>query len=84
MSVAEQMIVLLALTSGLMDNIPVEKIQDAEDALLKNITQLSGDIVERLFSNKQMTKPDRETILGTATRILEPFQDKPPVNQIQQ
>ena len=77
MSVSEQIIVLLALTSGLMDNIPVEKIQEAEEALLNNSTAFSGELVQRLFSDKDLSKADRDEILKAATEILAPFQLKP-------
>ena len=78
MSVPEQLMVLLALTNGLLDKIPVEKIQDAEDALLKNINEFPADLSKRLYSDKALSDDDSKAILKIAAEILAPFQDKPP------
>lgn len=77
LSVAEQIVVLLALTSGLLDEIAVEKIPDAEAALLQNNNKFPDDILKRLFSDKPVSEQDRDTILKTAAEILAPFKDKP-------
>jgi F-type H+-transporting ATPase subunit alpha len=77
MSVAEQMVVLLALINGIFDKIPVEKIQDAEAALLKNSAEFPEEILKRLFSDAELSNPDSEAILKIAGNILAPFQDQP-------
>lgn len=84
MSVAEQIIVLLALTSGLMDNIPIEKIQNAEDALINNMAVFNNEIIQRLFSNVELAKADRDEILKTAQDILAPFNQGDDQNKIKQ
>ncbi|HZK97185.1 MAG TPA: alternate F1F0 ATPase, F1 subunit alpha [Prolixibacteraceae bacterium] len=76
MSVPEQLIVLLALTGGLFDTIPIEKMEDAEAALQKIEDELPGDILKRLFSEKDMNSHDREAILKIAGTILAPYQDE--------
>jgi F-type H+-transporting ATPase subunit alpha len=77
MPVSEQIIILLALKNGLLDNIPVEKIQDAEDALLKNFNNFPAEIIKRLFSDAKLSDEDSKAILKIATTILAPLQDKP-------
>jgi F-type H+-transporting ATPase subunit alpha len=77
MSVSEQIMELLALTSELFDNIPMEKIQDAEAALLKSDKELPAKILKQIFLNKELSSSDRETILDIARKTLAPFQDKP-------
>jgi F-type H+-transporting ATPase subunit alpha len=81
LSVAEQIIVLLALTSGLFDNIPIEKMQETESALLKNIIQFPPEILKRLFSDKPLSSADHDVILKAATDILAPFQGKPALDK---
>ncbi len=78
MSVAEQIIVLLALAKGLLDNIPIEQIQDAETALLANKTAFPDEILKKIFSDKRLSDDDRKTILKIAGDILIPFQNKAP------
>ncbi|MEO7044493.1 MAG: hypothetical protein ABI091_04250, partial [Ferruginibacter sp.] len=77
MPVSEQVIILLALKNGLLDKIPIDKIQDAENALLKNNNDFPTDVIKRLFSNEELSDEDSKTILKIAGTILVPFQDKP-------
>ncbi|MCX6258059.1 MAG: alternate F1F0 ATPase, F1 subunit alpha [Bacteroidia bacterium] len=77
MTVPEQIVILLALTGGLFDSIPIEKMQEAEDSLQKIIPELPAEIQKRLLSDKEPGDTDRETILNIAGKILTPFQDKP-------
>ncbi|MEO5995710.1 MAG: alternate F1F0 ATPase, F1 subunit alpha [Chitinophagaceae bacterium] len=76
MPVSEQIVILLALKNGLLDTIPLEKIQDAQDALLKSFKDFPDEIIKRLFSNTTLSDDDSKTILKIAATILEPFPDK--------
>ena len=76
MSVPEQIVVLLALTNKLFDNIPVEKMKDAEEALLKSSETLPPEIVKRLFSDTKLSDADSAAILKIAGDTLASFQDK--------
>jgi F-type H+-transporting ATPase subunit alpha len=75
MPVSEQMVILLALKNGLLDTIPLEKIQEAQDALLQNFKDFPGEIIKRLFSNAKMSEEDSKAILQIAGTILSPFQE---------
>lgn len=81
MPVPEQILVLLTLTSGLFDTIPLAKMQEAELILRKSNAEFSSDLVERLFSDEKLSDTDRETILDIAKHTLLPFQEKPEVDQ---
>jgi len=76
MSVPEQIIILLALTGGLFDTIPIDKMQDAGDALQKSSSTISDEILQRLFSNEELSSLDKDAILKIAIDVLGPFQDK--------
>jgi F-type H+-transporting ATPase subunit alpha len=76
LSVSEQIIILLALTSGLMDDIAIEKIPGAEAALLKNLKEFPDDLLTRLFGDKPMSSEDHDTILKVAGQLIAPFKDK--------
>ncbi len=80
LSVIEQLVELLALTGNLFDTIPVEKMKDAEAALLKTCETLQSDMQQRLLSDKSLNYEDKEAILKIASFILLPFQDKPLLN----
>ena len=81
MPVSEQIVILLALKNGLLDMIPLEKIKDAQDALLKNFSNFPDEIIKRLSSNVKLSDDDSKAILKVATTILIPFQDKPKTDQ---
>ena len=48
MSLLEQIVVLLALTAGLFDRVPLEKVTDAEQALRQATAEIPADIAGRL------------------------------------
>ena len=81
MPVSEQIVILLALKNGLLDMIPLEKIKDAQDALLKNFSNFPDEIIKRLSSNAKLSDDDSKAILKIATTLLIPFQDKPKTDQ---
>ncbi len=83
MSVPDQLIILLALTNGSLDTIPVEKIQEAEDALLKSSSDFPADLQKRLYADKPLSDEDKKAILKIADNILAPFRDKPKPDQNQ-
>jgi F-type H+-transporting ATPase subunit alpha len=76
MSVPEQIITLLALTSGLFDNIPIDKIQEAETNLLKACAELPSEMLKEIFSDKELSKENNEAILKLSSNVLIPFQEK--------
>ena len=84
MTVPKQIIVLLALTGGLFDNIPIGKMKDAEAALQQLDPQLPAEIHKRLLSDKELSSSDREAILKIAGNTLVPFQEKPDPDQNKQ
>jgi F-type H+-transporting ATPase subunit alpha len=76
MPVSEQILVLLSLSAGLFDGIAIEKITDAETALINSGNEFPGEILSRISSDKDLAENDKRDILTIATRILVPFQDK--------
>lgn len=83
MPVSEQIVLLLALKNSLLDNIALDKIQDAENALVKNSKDFPDEIINRLSSNAKLSDDDSKAILKIAGTILAPFQDKPKTEENQ-
>ena len=77
MTVPEQIVTLLALTGDLFDTIPIEKMQEAQAALLKSSSGLPAEIAKRLVSDTELSDGDKGTIMKIAADTLAPFQDKP-------
>jgi F-type H+/Na+-transporting ATPase subunit alpha len=73
-SLLEQITLLLALTAGLLDRIPLEKIIEAEMTIRKAITEVLPNLAARLESADKFSDVDRKSILDVATRALAPFQ----------
>jgi F-type H+-transporting ATPase subunit alpha len=73
-SMIEQIIVLLALTAGLLDPLPIDKVNDAEQALQKAVTEIPVDVVGRLTSSDKFSDDDRKAILEIAKRALASLQ----------
>jgi F-type H+-transporting ATPase subunit alpha len=77
LSVPEQIIVLLSLTSGLFDDIPIEKIPVAETTLLDNRKAFPVELLKGLLSDQPLSDQDHDTILKIAGELIAPFKDKP-------
>lgn len=77
MSLFAQISVLLALTAGLFDNVPLEKMAEAERALGDSIEEIPVDVQERLHTATKMSAEDKETIIQVARKSLSRFEAKP-------
>jgi F-type H+-transporting ATPase subunit alpha len=76
-SMVEQICVLLALTAGLFDPVPLETMNEAQQALEKAAAQIPAELVDRLRSADKLSEADRKTILEVATKALASFLPKP-------
>lgn len=74
LSAAEQIVVLLALTTGYFDAIPLQKIQAAEAGLLKACEELDAEVIKRLFSDHTLSDADKDAILDLAKKTLSSFE----------
>jgi F-type H+-transporting ATPase subunit alpha len=73
----EQIYVLLALTAGLFDLVPLDKMNEAQQAVQKATAKLPADLVKRLTSADKLNDADRKSILDVARQALESFIPKP-------
>ncbi len=71
-SLREQIIVLLALAAGLFDQVPLDKVSDAERALRIATAALPADIARR-FTTDQLSETDRKVTLEFAAKTLTSF-----------
>ena len=76
-SMVEQICVLLALTAGLFDAVPLNKMVEAQQALQKSAAGIPADLVERLTSADKLSDADRKSILEGANEALVAFIPKP-------
>jgi F-type H+-transporting ATPase subunit alpha len=72
-TLAEQIVVLLALTNGLLDAVPLTAMKDAEQALRKKAVELPEDMRQRFVSTSPFSDADRKVIIEIAVKALEPF-----------
>ena len=77
LSTTEQIAVLLALTAGLFDTIPIEKVKEAELALRKAAATLPAEIAARLVSPDKLNDTDKKAILEIAGPAIAPFRPAP-------
>jgi F-type H+/Na+-transporting ATPase subunit alpha len=75
--VPAQIAMLLALTAGLFDPVPLEKMPDAEHALREAVNQIPAEAGARFETADKLSDEDRKAVIEIATKALEPFQPKP-------
>ncbi len=77
LSVARQILLLLALQNGLLESVPVNKIQAAEAALYQAADQLPAELAAALFSESRLSQEDKDKLLGRASAVLAAFLEIP-------
>ena len=77
-SVPGQIALLLALTSGLLDSVPLAQMADAECAVCAAVNGLPNDIRARLDSGENLRDEDRRAILQSARTALGAFASNAP------
>ncbi|MGJ8723259.1 MAG: alternate F1F0 ATPase, F1 subunit alpha [Roseibacillus sp.] len=58
----EQITILIALTEGLFDRIPLEEMEHAESTVKRSVQALSPELSKRLLSQEKITNEDRTNI----------------------
>ncbi|MDJ0616747.1 MAG: alternate F1F0 ATPase, F1 subunit alpha [Calothrix sp. MO_192.B10] len=71
MPVPEQIAVLLAVTSGLFDNLEIGSIADAEKAIIQAVSQKLPEVCDRIESGEKLSDNDRTAILDIAREVIE-------------
>ena len=71
--VIEQLAVLLALTSGLFDVVPLERMSEAEAVVRRIATALPEDMRERIISGAILSAADRDTVVQKSRDALRPL-----------
>ncbi len=76
-SVPGQIAVLMALTAGLFDSTPLERMADAERAVIAAAERIPAEVRARFDTAAKLTEQDRATILQIAGETLTPFRVSP-------
>ncbi len=74
--VPDQIVVLLALTSGLFEDVPLADMNKAEQALQAAVPEIPAEVRERLAGSEKTNPEDRALILELAKKTLKPFCEK--------
>jgi F-type H+-transporting ATPase subunit alpha len=72
LSLLEQIVVLLALSEGLFEPIPLDRVSAAEAALRAAAASLGADLSKRLISSS-LSDADRKATLAMASNALDAF-----------
>jgi F-type H+-transporting ATPase subunit alpha len=72
-SMPAQISMLLALTADLFDDVPLDRMTDAEQAVRKAAAEIPAKVGERLDVADELSDADRETIIKIARQALEAF-----------
>jgi F-type H+-transporting ATPase subunit alpha len=76
-SVSAQITILLALTANLFDQVPIDRMTDAEDAVQTAAASTPADVRARFETATTLSDEDRKAVIEIARKALAPFQPKP-------
>jgi F-type H+-transporting ATPase subunit alpha len=74
-----QLAVLLALTAGLFDQVPLENMTAAQNAVHKAAMDLPAQLCARFDTSAELSDEDRKAVIEIAKMALVTFQASPPV-----
>ncbi len=69
----------MALTAGLFDSTPLERMADAERAVIAAAERIPAEVRARFDTADKLTEQDRAVILQIARETLTPFQSSPEI-----
>ena len=72
-----QIAILLALTAGLFDAVPLDRMRDAEKAVREAAARIPPEVISRFDTAANLSESDRATVIELARRALVSFQPKP-------
>ncbi|ELS00771.1 proton translocating ATP synthase, F1 alpha subunit [Xenococcus sp. PCC 7305] len=67
--VSEQIAVLLAVTNGIFDAVPLDKIRLGERALCETVSEKLPDICQKIAVGEKLSESDRHILLNIAAEI---------------
>lgn len=76
-SVSEQIVVLLALGAGLLDDVPLDRMIDAQRALHEAAASIPADVLDRLRMADTLSDVDRQALTRASRQALEGLRTKP-------
>ncbi len=71
MAVCEQICVLVAVTSGSFDGLPLERVADAEREVRQAVTRELSDVCIRIEAGEELSDADREKIVVAARKVMD-------------
>ena len=75
--VPAQIAVLLALSAGLFDEVPLDRMPEANRAVCQAAAMIPAEVTERLDTADKLSDEDRKTIVDVARQTLKEFPLKP-------
>jgi F-type H+-transporting ATPase subunit alpha len=76
-TVPEQIMILIALTSGLFDQVPLKEMTSAQAAVKSAADQLSPELISRFESANKLSDDDRKQMVDVSKKSLLSFQPTP-------
>lgn len=76
LSLAEQVVVLLALTNSVFNNVPITRMIEAEAALRKMALELPESMKRQFIADHPLSEANKTELLETAHKAVEPLMEK--------
>jgi F-type H+-transporting ATPase subunit alpha len=76
LSVWQQATSIIASTEGALDGVPIEKVKDAQEALLTSIEQHHKDIIKELEGGSDISDNTKKSIINIAAQVSKQYKTK--------
>jgi F-type H+-transporting ATPase subunit alpha len=75
LQVAEQIAVLLAASEGRFDDLPIDRVEDAQAAVVQTVPEQHAELAQRIAAGQKLNDQDRDTLRTSAAGALERFRE---------
>ncbi|MGF1540467.1 MAG: alternate F1F0 ATPase, F1 subunit alpha [Pleurocapsa sp.] len=79
LSVSEQIAVLLAVNEGVLDDVPLEQVTEAETAIRQTVTEELSEICDGIEAGESLSDEDKEALLNKSKAACQSFKPEPSV-----
>jgi F-type H+/Na+-transporting ATPase subunit alpha len=69
----DQVVILLAVTRGVLDEVPIKKVGEAEQAVREHVRAQKRELVEGIEAGKELSDQESDAILEAAKSAVAPF-----------
>ncbi len=71
LKVEEQVLIVMAATTGLLDEVPAKQVSEIEDAIVEEVPVTHAEIMKKISGGEKLSAEDKETVMHAMITVIE-------------